>query len=83
MHIAGVITDGGPGVGVIRKATTRSDWRDVPLTGAAVDALIAQAGRRRDLLGVVSGPEDYVFPAAIDGGVPMRPYYAANGRQSC
>jgi len=47
---------------VIRKATTRSDWRDVPLTGAAVDALIAQAGRRRDLLGVVSGPEDYVIP---------------------
>ena len=73
VHIDGAITDGGPGVGVIRKATKRSDWRDVPLTGAAVDALVAQVGRRRDLLGVVPGPEDYVFPAGIDGAVPMRP----------
>jgi integrase len=38
-HIAAAVTDGGPGVGIIRKATKRSDWRDVPLTSAAVAAL--------------------------------------------
>ena len=39
VHVAAAVTDGGPGVGVVRKATKRSDWRDVPLTGAAVAAL--------------------------------------------
>ena len=32
--VAAAITDGGASVGLVRKATKRSDWRDVPLTGA-------------------------------------------------
>jgi integrase len=32
LHVAGSITDGGPGVGLLRRTTKRSDWRDVPLT---------------------------------------------------
>ena len=34
LHVSAAVTDGGPGVGVVRKATKRSDWRDVPLTAA-------------------------------------------------
>jgi integrase len=52
MHISAAISDGGRGVGVIRKSTKRSDWRDVPLTSGAVDALRRQAVRRQDLTGV-------------------------------
>ena len=47
VHVAAAVTDGGPGVGVVRKATKRSDWRDVPLTGAAVAALQRQNDRYR------------------------------------
>ena len=36
VHVAYAITDGGPGVGVVRKSTKRADWRDVPLTPGAV-----------------------------------------------
>jgi integrase len=39
IHVAAAITDGGPGVGIVRKATKRSDWRDVPLTVGAATAL--------------------------------------------
>ena len=35
VHIAAAITDGGPGVGIVRKATKGSHWRDFPLTAAA------------------------------------------------
>jgi integrase len=73
LHVAAAITDGGPGVGVIRKTTNRSDWRDVPLTGAAAKALRSQATGRRELIGVEPGPESYVFAASIDGFVPLRP----------
>jgi integrase len=73
LHVAAAMTDGGPGVGVIRKTTKRSDWRDVPLTGAAAEALRAQATRRRELLGADPIPESYLFAAGIDGFVPLRP----------
>ncbi len=39
LHVAAAVTDGGPGVGIVRKPTKRSDWRDVPLTSAATSAL--------------------------------------------
>lgn len=45
VHVAAAITDGGPGVGILRKPTKRADWRDVPLTGGALDALRRQATR--------------------------------------
>jgi integrase len=73
MHISAAITDGGRGVGVVRKSTKRSDWRDVPLTSAAADALRRQATRRRKLIGVEPAASEFVFPAGIDRSVPMRP----------
>jgi integrase len=78
MHISAAITDGGRGVGVVRKSTKRSDWRDVPLTSAAADALRRQATRRRELIGVEPAVSEFAFPAAIDGSVPMRPDALSN-----
>jgi integrase len=73
LHIAAAITDGGPGVGVIRKTTKRADWRDVPLTDGAVESLRSQWQRRRELLGVDPEADGYVFPGGIDGSFPLRP----------
>ncbi len=39
VHVGAAITDGGRGVGVLRKATKRSDWRDVPLTSGRAPRL--------------------------------------------
>ena len=63
LHIAAAVTDGGPGVGVVRKPTKRSDWRDVPLTGAAVQAFRRQADRHQQLLGQSASPSCYTFGA--------------------
>ena len=71
--MAWAITDGGPGVGVVRKPTKRSDWRDVPLTLAAVAALQHQGARRLELLQAEPAGDSYVFPGGIDPGVAMRP----------
>jgi integrase len=38
LNVAWAITDGGPGVRIVRKPTKRADWRDVPLTEGAVAA---------------------------------------------
>jgi integrase len=78
VHISAAISDGGRGVGVVRKSTKRSDWRDVPLTSAAVVALRRQAARRRGLSGVEAAGGEYVFPAGLDGSVPMRPDALSN-----
>jgi integrase len=88
VSVSAAITDGGPGVGVLRKATKRSDWRDVPLTTSAVGAFKRQRKRRRDLLSSDPLPDDYVFPALFEGSVPMRPdalsnrWAAARGRST-
>jgi integrase len=73
VHVAAAISDGGPRVGVVRKPTKRSDWRDVPLTGAAVAAFQRQAQRRKDLTGSELDGRDYIFCAGISGAVPLRP----------
>jgi integrase len=73
VHIAAAITDGGPGVGVVRKATKRSDWRDVPLTGGGLAAFRRQSDRYRSLFGKVPPPVAYVFGGTPDGVLPMRP----------
>ena len=73
MHVAAAITDGGPGVGLLRKATKRSDWRDVPLTAGALAAFERQAARREALVGRDLRPDEYVFPSGPDGGLPWRP----------
>jgi integrase len=73
VHVASAITDGGPGVGVIRKPTKRADWRDVPLTDAAVAAFREQRARRCELLRGDPIGDSYVFPGGIDPAAPMRP----------
>ncbi len=40
------LADGGPGVGIYRKATKRDDWRDVPLTGQMVEVFSELLVRR-------------------------------------
>jgi len=72
-HVAWALTDGGPGVGVVRKPTKRADWRDVPLTDSAVSALRAQWLRQSDLAGAALSGDSYVFPGGIDPTIPMRP----------
>lgn len=72
INVACAITDGGPGVGVKRVSTKRADWRDVPLTAAAVGALTRQRERRRGLTGSVN-PDGYIFPGGADDLVPHRP----------
>jgi integrase len=39
VHVAASVSDGGRGVGVVRRPTKTADWRDVPLTAAAAQAL--------------------------------------------
>ena len=73
LHVAWAVTDGGPGVKVVRKPTKRSDWRDVPLTAGAKRALQRQAERCRTTFGVVPGPRIYVFPNHVGPEVPHRP----------
>ena len=73
LHVAHAITDGGRGVGILRKTTKRSDWRDVPLTAGAVEALATQRRRRTELTGREPAGDDYVFPAGFEGTIPMRP----------
>ena len=45
IHVDAAITDGGPGKGILRKSTKKSDWRDVPLTASAAQALRDQRDR--------------------------------------
>ncbi len=73
LHVAAAITDGGPGVGIVRKTTKRSDWRDVPLTTSGVAAFKRQAERRRSLLRREPDTDEYVFPQGHDGRTAMRP----------
>lgn len=72
VHVASAITDGGPGVGVRRVPTKKSDWRDVPLTSAGMEAFGRQRQRRIELLGSVR-QDGYIFPAGGDGAQPHRP----------
>jgi integrase len=78
VHVAASISDGGPGVGLVRKPTKRSDWRDVPLTNAAAAALARQSDRRRALSGSDPGPSEYVFPGGLDSHIPTRPESLSN-----
>ena len=72
-HVAAAITDGGPGVGVVRKPTKRSDWRDIPLTASAVIALQRQLERSEASFHRVPPRSAYVFGAIADRVSPLRP----------
>jgi integrase len=73
VHVSASIVDGGPGVGVVRKATKRADWRDIPLTVAALEALERQRARMLTPRDVGRWESSYVFPATADGARSMRP----------
>ncbi len=45
VHVAWAITDAGPGRGIVRKSTKKSDWRDVPLTPQVIEAVRRQLVR--------------------------------------
>lgn len=72
VHLAWAISDGGKGVGLVRKELKRSDWRDVPLLDAAIDALRRQAARGRERFGIDPAPGHYVFPGR-GPDLPHRP----------
>jgi integrase len=72
LHVAASVSDAGPGLGLVRKPTKTSDWRDVPLTKAAQAALDRQRERRTLLTGS-PGRDEFIFPGGIDGTQPMRP----------
>jgi integrase len=73
IHVAAAIADGGAGIGLVRKATKRSDWRDIPLTDSAVAALQRQLDRYEDVFGRVPPGSSYVFGGTPDAVLPMRP----------
>jgi len=73
LHVGAAISDGGPGIGLVYKATKRSDWRDVPLTARATEAFKHQHERGTELLGQPPDVGDYVVSRPFDGRVPMRP----------
>jgi len=71
--IAFAIADGGPGVGLVRKPTKESDWRDVPLIDSVRGAFERQLARRRELTGQEPWPGEYIFASDPDGAKPIRP----------
>lgn len=73
VNVSWAITDGGPGVGVLRKETKRSDWRDVPLTSGSIAAFRRQAERCTAGFGVTPSPGFYVFPGRTGPDMPHRP----------
>jgi integrase len=58
---------------VRRKPTKRSDWRDVPLTPAAVSAFARQQQRCADTFEVPATASSYVFSSRLGPDVPHRP----------
>jgi integrase len=72
IHVASAITDAGPGRGVVRKPTKKSDWRDVPLSQQTRGALVRQRDRAEQAWGDFDD-RSYVFPSANGPAVPWRP----------
>jgi integrase len=60
-------------VGLLRRPTKTADWRDVPLTTGAADALARQLKRCTASSGREPAPSHYVFPGGADASIPARP----------
>ncbi len=69
VNVQAALVDGGKGIGIVRKATKNSDWRDVPLTDSAAEALRRQRDRQPEGL----QPNDYVFIGDYRDRSPVRP----------
>ena len=72
LNVSAGVVDGGPGIGLVRKPTKRSDWRDIPLTRSGIAVLEQQLERQR-ARGQGDGRTSYVFSSAADGAQPLRP----------
>ena len=74
VNVSWAISDGGKGVGIVRKPTKRSDWRDVPLTAAAVAAHRApNRSMPKAVRCAESQPHHYLFPGPGGPDMPHRP----------
>ncbi len=73
IHVAAAITDAGPGQGILRKATKRSDWRDIPLTSQVIDAFERQRRRAELRWSVAIDGVWYIFSYPFDALAPYRP----------
>jgi integrase len=73
MHAAFAIADGGLSVGLVRKPTKESDWRDVPLIDSVRKAFERQLARRDEQTGEEPRPGGYIFAGDPDGTKPIRP----------
>ena len=71
VNVSAALVDGGRGVGIVRKSTKTSDWRDVPLTETACAALERQ--RARQVGYPEAGRSGFVFAGDPFTGAPMRP----------
>ncbi len=71
LHVAAAITDAGPGQGIIRKSTKKSDWRDIPLAKQTRSALVRQRNRSERTLD--DDDASYVFSSPSGPDVPWRP----------
>jgi integrase len=70
------LADGGPGIGIYRKATKSDDWRDVPMTDQLAEVMTEVFEiRRRNLAAarIQSSPDSFVFSDEPDGSRWMRP----------
>jgi integrase len=71
------LADGGPGVGIYRKATKRDDWRDVPLTPQMAEVFKEFFARRLELRRTFGhsslDPGGYAFSDDPDGAKWLRP----------
>jgi hypothetical protein len=73
MHIAFAIADGGPGVGLVRKPTKESDWRDDLLIDSVREAFERQLARRPKRTGQDPQPGEYIFAGDPEATKPIRP----------
>ena len=72
-NVSFAIEDGGPGVGIVREATKKSDWRDVPMKPSVRKAFEEQLEYRQRLTGQPPRRGEYVFAKNLDGTEPIRP----------
>jgi hypothetical protein len=69
MNVAFAIGDGGPRyVGLVRKSTKESDWRDVLLIDSVRKTFERQLARRRDQTGQEPRPGECIFARVTPTG---------------
>ncbi len=72
VNVSAALVDGGRGVGIVRKATKTSDWRDAPLNRTAMEAIARQPDRRANDLDK-GEPDRLLMVGDRTTGTPLRP----------